>query len=151
MATQTMTEPTQTFTTEGETSSARKGGGPPRDEPKWLSGSGYPFRMPGGGGGRGRGGDKGGGGGGGPPAAGLGRNPDNRNGRKELSGKEPVIFDGDRTKAKVFMVEWAIYTLLSEDQEIMRQAFSRAMLYLTYIKGPNVQEWVGIQVAWLGH
>ena len=33
----------------------------------------------------------------------------------------------------------------------MQQAFSRAMLFLTYIKGPNVQEWVSMQVAWLGH
>ena len=24
------------------------------------------------------------------------------------------------------------------------------MLFLTFIKGPNVQEWVGLQVGWLG-
>ena len=34
--------------------------------------------------------------------------------------------------------------------EIMSQAFSRTMLFLTFIKGPNVQEWVGLQVGWLG-
>ena len=40
--------------------------------------------------------------------------------------------------------------LLNEDTEVMRQAFSRMMLFLTFIKGPNVQEWVGAQVGWLG-
>ena len=40
--------------------------------------------------------------------------------------------------------------LLNEETEVMRQAFSRTMLFLTFIKGPNVQEWVGLQVEWLG-
>ena len=108
MATQTTTKPTQTFATEGKTSSAQKGGGPPRDEPdpRWFSGSGYPFNRPGGIGGEG-------GGGGGPPAAGPERNTDDRNGGTKQSGKELVIFDGDCTKAEAFMLEWAIYTLLN--------------------------------------
>ena len=48
------------------------------------------------------------------------------------------------------MLEWTIYMLLNEETEVMRQAFSRVMLFLTFIKGPNIQEWVGMQVAWLG-
>ena len=32
----------------------------------------------------------------------------------------------------------------------MRQAFSRVMLFLTFIKGPDVQEWASSQVGWLG-
>ena len=40
--------------------------------------------------------------------------------------------------------------MLNSETEVMTQAFSRAMLFLTYIKGPNVQEWVGSQVGWLG-
>ena len=39
--------------------------------------------------------------------------------------------------------------LLNEETEVMHQAFSRTMLFLTFIKGPNVQEWVGLQVGWL--
>ena len=39
--------------------------------------------------------------------------------------------------------------MLNGDQDIMRQPFSRAMLFLTFIKGPNVREWIGMQVAWL--
>ena len=111
---------------------------------------GHPFNRPDGGGGGGGGGGDGGGGGGGLPGGAHGRIPNDRNGGTKLSGKEPVVFDGDRTKAKAFLLEWAIYVLLNEDQEIMQQAFSRAMLFLTYVKGPNVQEWVSMQVAWLG-
>ena len=45
MATQTTTEPVQTLTTQGETSSARKGEGPPDDEPNqpWFGGSAFPY------------------------------------------------------------------------------------------------------------
>ena len=97
-------------------------------------------------------GDGGGGGGGGrgdlPPAA--RRDPEERNNRTKLSGKEPVIFDGDRSKAEAFLLEWTIYRLLNGEQDIMRQAFSRVMLFLTFIKGPDIQEWSNMQVGWLG-
>ena len=68
----------------------------------------------------------------------------------KLSGKEPVIFDGDHSKAEAFLLEWTIYRLLNGEQDIMRQAFSRVMLFLTFIKGPDVQEWSNMQVGWLG-
>ena len=68
----------------------------------------------------------------------------------KLSGKEPVIFDGDHAKAEAFLLEWVIYTMLNGEQDIMKQLFSQAMLFLTFVKGPNVQEWVGMQVLWLG-
>ena len=32
----------------------------------------------------------------------------------------------------------------------MQQPFSRVMLFLTFIKGPDVQEWASSQVGWLG-
>ena len=31
----------------------------------------------------------------------------------------------------------------------MRQAFTRAMLFLSFIKGPDVHEWATAQVRWL--
>ena len=139
MATQTMTKPTQTIAAEGEASSAQRGRGPPGDapDPHWFGGTGHPFNMPGGGGG----GGSGGGGGG---------NPDDQNHGPKLSGKEPVIFDGDQSKAEVFILEWIICLMLNEETEVMSQVFSRTMLFLTFIKGPNIQEWVGLQVGGLG-
>ena len=126
-----MTEPTPAISTEGEASSTQRGRGPPGDEPNpcWFGGMGHPFNMPRGGGG------------GNPNDQGLGT---------KLSGKEPVIFDGDCSKAKAFILKWTIYTLLIDETEVMSQVFSRTMLFLTYIKGPNVQEWVGLQVGLLG-
>ena len=150
MTTQVTTKPTQTFATEeGPSTVCRGGGGPPGDEPdpRWFGGTGHPFNMPGGGGG---GGDEGGGGGGGGGHGGGGGDPNDRGPGAKLSGKDPVIFDGDRAKAEAFFLEWTIYRLLNEETEVMKQAFSRVMLFLTFIKGPNVQEWVGAQVAWLG-
>ena len=93
------------------------------------------------------GGGGGGGGGGLPRAAG---NPDDQNNGTKLSGKEPAIFDGDCSKAEAFLLEWAIYRLLNGEQDIMRHPFSRVMLFLTFIKGPDVQEWASLQVSWLG-
>ena len=40
--------------------------------------------------------------------------------------------------------------MLNGEQDIMQQAFSRVMLFLTFIKGPDVQEWASSQVGWLG-
>ena len=121
MATQTTTEPTKTFPPEEDpSSSARKGGGPPGDDldPAWFSGSGFPYRGSGGGGGDGGGGG-GGGGGGAPPHAAGRRDPDDRSNGTKLSGKEPAIFDGDRSKAEAFLLEWTIYRMLNGEQEIM--------------------------------
>ena len=97
----------------------------------------------------------GGGGGGGDGGGGNNRNngkadPNDQGPGAKLSGKEPIIFDGDHAKAKAFFLKWTIYMLLNEDTEVMRQALSRIMLFLTFIKAPNVQEWVGLQVGWLG-
>ena len=159
MATQTVTEPTRVHAPEEDPSSSiRKGGGPPEDnpDPRWFAGSGFPYRAPGrdggdggGGGGGGRGGGGRGRGGGGPPADRRG-NPDDRSNGTKLSGKELAIFDGDCSKAEAFLLEWTIYRLLNGEQDIMRQPFSRVMLFLTFIKGPDVQEWASCQVSWLG-
>ena len=112
MATQTTTEPAQTLATEEGTSSVRKGRGPPDDapDPQWFGGSAFPYRGPGrrndrGGKGGGRGGDEGGGGGGPPRAA---RDPDDQNNGTKLSGKEPAIFNRDRSKAEAFLLKWTI-------------------------------------------
>ena len=164
MSTQTIVEPMQTVPPE-ETSTIQRGGGPPEDppDPRWFGGSGFPFNLPsgsgrggGGGGDGGGGGGDGGGGGGGGDGGGCGGgggdtgDQNDRGSGPKLSGKEPVIFDGDRSKAEAFILEWTIYTMLNAEMDVMAQAFSRAMLFLTYIKGPNVQEWVGSQVGWLG-
>jgi hypothetical protein len=56
---------------------------------------------------------------------------------------------GDRKDAEAFILEWQIYQMLNYDAEIMRQPFTRAMLFLSFIKGPAVHEWNMLQVNWL--
>ena len=53
-------------------------------------------------------------------------------------------------KQHSFLLEWTIYRLLNGEQDIMRQPFSWVMLFVTFIKGPDVQEWTSMQVGWLG-
>ena len=142
MATQTMTEPTQAITAKGEQSFTQKGRGPPGEDPspRWFGGSGNPFNLP----------SRGGGGGSEGGNHRRGGNPDDQGLGNKLSGKEPAIFNGDCSKAEAFMLEWTIYMLLNEETEVMNQAFSRTMTFLTFIKGPNIQEWVSLHVRWLG-
>jgi hypothetical protein len=145
MATQTQT---RSIAATGEQSSdhAIRRSGPPRGEPP----RGDPFqgfaaagRAAGGGGGGGGGGD------GGDPD-----DPDRR-GREyagsngKLSGKEPTVFTGDRKDAESFILEWQIYQMLNYDAAVMRQPFTRATLFLSFIKGPAVHEWNMLQVNWL--
>jgi hypothetical protein len=67
----------------------------------------------------------------------------------KLSGKEPTVFTGDRKDAEAFILEWQIYQMLNYDAEVMRQPFTRATLFLSFIKGPAVHEWNMLQVNWL--
>jgi len=69
---------------------------------------------------------------------------------KSLSGKEPAIFTGDRDKAEAFFLEWRIYQMLNHDIDTIKVPFTRAMLFLSYIKGDRVHEWAATQVRWLG-
>jgi hypothetical protein len=125
------------------------GGPPPRGGPP-----GGPFGPPGGGppgGGPPGGGPPGGGPpGGGPPmpippapvVGGGGRND-------KLVGNTPLIFKGERNRAEEFITQWQLYEGVNITNDLMRNAYQRAMLFLTYIQGPIVNEWVKGVNAWL--
>jgi hypothetical protein len=114
-------------------------GGPPGGFPGGggLPGGGFP----------GGGGLPGGGfpGGGGPPGGGFpGRGPPAPvplppapvvpGGRGDkLVGNTPLIFTGDRDKAKEFITQWQLYKGVNITNNLMRNAYQRAMLFLTYI------------------
>jgi hypothetical protein len=146
MATQTQT---RSIAATGERSynHAIKRSGPPGEPPH-----GDPFRgfttagrAAGGGGG---GGDCGGDNGGDPDDPDrCGRGYAGSNGK--LSGKEPTVFTGDRKDTESFILEWQIYQMLNYDTAVMWQPFTRAMLFLSFIKGPAVHEWNMLQVNWL--
>jgi hypothetical protein len=80
--------------------------------------------------------------------------PDHRGKRRpanhgKLSGKEPTVFTGNRKDTEAFILEWEIYQMLNYNTEVMHQPFTRATLFLSFIKGPAVHEWNMLQVNWL--
>jgi hypothetical protein len=122
------------------------GGGPPGRGPPVGGPPGGPFGPP-------RGGPPGGPfgpPGGGPPApippapvvGGGGRSD-------KLVGNTPLIFKGERSRAEEFITQWQLYEGVNITNELMRNAYQRAMLFLTYIQGPIVNEWVKGVNAWL--
>jgi hypothetical protein len=115
------------------------GGGPPGGPP------GGPFRPPGGPFGPPGGGPPGGG----PPVP-IPPAPAVMGGRSDkLVGNTPLIFKGERSRAEEFITQWQLYEGVNITNDLMRNAYQRAMLFLTYIQGPIVNEWVKGVNAWL--
>jgi hypothetical protein len=95
-------------------------------------------------------GDPGAGGGGDPAdAGGRGNPPDGRLSDK-LIGREPEIYDGERAKVENFLTEWNVYRALNDQTRVMATALERTMLFLTFIRGPKVGNWVNNQVKTVG-
>jgi hypothetical protein len=124
----------------------RFGGGPPH-------GTGPPGggRPPDGGNPPDPAGDPAGAGGGGDPAdAGGGGNPPNGRLSDKLIGREPDIYDGERAKVENFLTEWNVYRALNDQTRVMATPLERTMLFLTFIRGPKVGNWVNDQVKTVG-
>jgi hypothetical protein len=109
------------------------GGGPPGGVPPRGGPPAGPFGPPGGG----------------PPvpippapAVGGGRND-------KLVGNMPIIFKGEQSRAEEFITQWQLYEGVNITNDLMRNAYQRAMLFLTYIQGPIVNEWVKGVNTWL--
>jgi Retrotransposon gag protein len=59
-----------------------------------------------------------------------------------LRGKAPEVFNGDRTKSKNFISDLRIYFQINRNHKDVKNAYSRTLLALSFIKGPNVVNWV---------
>jgi hypothetical protein len=119
-------------------------GGPPGRGPPAGGPPGGPFGPPGGGPPGGPFGPPGG-----PPAP-IPPAPIIPGGRNDkLVGNTPLIFKGDRSRAEEFITQWQLYEGVNITNDLMRNAYQRAMLFLTYIQGPVVNEWVKGVNAWL--
>src|ERR1700761_4402462 len=112
---------------------------------------GPPFGGAPGGGGPPFGGHPGGGGGGGGPPHGHpgvgGPIPQNNN--SKLIGNPPIVFNGERDKAEAFLTQWDFFIGINLSTEVMHDYYQRSMLFLSYIQGKLVSEWVCSMSAWL--
>ncbi len=86
-----------------------------------------------------------GGGGGGGAGPGLGQAA----GGAKLVGNPPQTFDGERERTQLFLSQWEIYWGLNYQVDIMAQPYSRVLCFLSYIQGPEVQDWVTHELRWL--
>ena len=59
------------------------------------------------------------------------------------------MFTGDHTKADEFFTQWNLFVGVNFNNPAMINAFSRVMLFLTYMQGPYVNKWVLLQHWWL--
>jgi hypothetical protein len=133
-----------------------QGGGMPEPRRYIYGGGGPPGGGPPGGGLPGRGPPRGGPPagpfgppGGGPPVP-IPPTPAVGGGRSDkLVGNTPLIFKGERSRAEEFITHWQLYKGVNITNDLMRNAYQRAMLFLTYIQGPTVNEWVKGVNAWL--
>jgi hypothetical protein len=85
-------------------------------------------------------------GGGGDPGA-VGGRGDPKQPSDKLIGREPEIFNGDRTKVETFLTEWNVYRVLNDRTRTMINPLEHTMLFLTYIRGPNIGNWINDQVS----
>ena len=92
----------------------------------------------------------GGGGGGPPPGQGEGRPQQQAHPLSEkFVGNAPIIFTGDRSKTEQFLTQWELYWGVNNKNSLMRNAYQRLMLFLTYIQGNIVNKWIMAMSRWL--
>lgn len=62
-----------------------------------------------------------------------------------LFGSPPEPFDGDRTKAQAFFRSFVRYWKLNTDKTVVTEPYRRVALFLSYLKGPKVEDWADAQ------
>ena len=72
--------------------------------------------------------------------------PKDNDGGSNLRGKTPEVFDGNRANSKAFISDIKIYFLLNQNKPDIKNVYSRTLLVLSFIKGPNVVNWVNAQI-----
>ena len=62
-----------------------------------------------------------------------------------LFGSPPEAFDGDRAKAQAFYRSFVRYWKLNIDKTVVTEPYRRVALFLSYLKGPKVEDWADAQ------
>ena len=63
-----------------------------------------------------------------------------------LRGKQPLVFNETRFKADNFWWAFKIYCILNKDTNMIKSSFNHAALAISFIAGPNVDDWAKHQL-----
>ena len=66
--------------------------------------------------------------------------------KTNLRGKQPPTFDGTRSKADNFWRAFKIYRILNKETNTIKNPFHRTALAISFIMGPNVDDWAEHQL-----
>ena len=66
--------------------------------------------------------------------------------KSSLQGKQPPVFDGTRSKADNFWRAFKIYRILNKETNTIKNPSHRATLAISFIAGPNVNDWAEHQL-----
>ncbi len=64
-------------------------------------------------------------------------------------GKDPPLFKGERSKAETFMNEVEKYLTLNDDIAGFKSPKKKVILVLTFMQGPEVEEWTRGMLQWI--
>ena len=67
----------------------------------------------------------------------------------DLRGVAPFVFNGDRKRTEEFLTEWELYRGVNRHHPLMVNAYSRTMLFFSYIQGELTLDWVQDKLQWL--
>jgi len=59
-----------------------------------------------------------------------------------IIGRAPEPFDGNRSTSKAFLHRFETWANLNGDKDVFKDQFRKCTLFLTYIIGPDVDDWV---------
>ncbi len=65
--------------------------------------------------------------------------------------KPPLFMMETEATPNLFINQWDLYWGVNNNNTLMMNPYQRAMLFLTYIKGTNVNEYVVAVNQWLSH
>ena len=66
--------------------------------------------------------------------------------KASLWGKQPPMFDGMRSKADNFWMAFKIYRILNKETNTIKNPFHQTTLAISFIAGPNVDNWAEHQL-----
>jgi len=59
-----------------------------------------------------------------------------------IMGRAPEVFDGNRSTSKAFLHRFETWANLNGDKDVFKDQFRKCTLFLTYIIGPDIDDWV---------